>query len=185
MAARLLLVVLVAVAAGCASRTISTAPRRAWAAALAEAAGYAAENQFEPADSVLRAFVTAHPESPDTLDALFWRAVYRADPANPGDSGAIQAQQLLDQYLASTAPQHLRYQAQALRRLTEVRLRPPIVQVDTLREVDTVGVRTAVAREVAARDRVRDEETQVLRDSLTRVTAELERIRRRLARPRP
>ena len=185
MRSRLLVVALAALAAGCASRPRTPGPRRAWTAALAAASTYAAENQFDAADSVLRGFVDAHPASPDTLDALFWRALYRADPANPADSSATDAQALVDRYLAAGGPQRMRYEALALRRFTELRLRPVEVRVDTVRVVDTAAVRAAVVREVTARDRVHDEEMQILRDSLARATGELERIRRRLARPRP
>lgn len=182
---RLSLVALVVLVAACASRPLAPRSRRAWAAALASAEGYAAENQFAQADSVLRSFVYLHPTAPDTLDALFWRALYAADPANADSAGLDTAFALVDRYLAATGPQLRRYEAQLARRFAELRRRPPEVRVDTVRVVDTAAVRAGIAREVAARDRLREEDAQKLRDSLNRVTAELERIRRRLARPRP
>ena len=65
------------------------------------------------------------------------------------------------------------------------RAAPPVVRRDTVLALDSAALRAAVAREVEARDRVRDAEAQTLRDSLARTTAELERIRRRLAPGRP
>jgi hypothetical protein len=152
--------------------------------ALAEADRYAAAEQFAAADSVLESYAAANATSPDTLDVIFWRALYNADPANPKEGALADALDLIDRYLRSQAPQPHRYEATVLRRFAEIRDRAPIVRVDTVRAIDTTAVRVAVAREVEARQRLQDEEAQKLRDSLERTTAELERIRRRLAPPR-
>lgn len=184
MRAGLLAIAGVALAAACASRPIVPGTtRRAWNNALARSEQYAAAGQFIAADSVLQTFAIEHPRSPDTLSVLYFRALYQADPANPVPDGVAEAMTLLDRYLAGAPPQPLRYEAQAVRRLAELRQRPPIVRVDTVVVVDSNAVRTAVARDAEARDRAHGEQAQLLRDSLTRATAELERIRRRLARP--
>ena len=183
MRAGLALLASVVLAAGCASRPLVSGSRRAWSSALTQAEQLAAANQFAQADSVLQAFAAAHPNSADTITVLFYRALYNADPANPAADGVAQAAALIERYLSANAPHPHHYEALALRRFAELRSRPPIVRVDPVRTVDTAAVRNAVAREVEARERTRDEETQRLRDSLTRATAELDRIRRRLARP--
>ncbi len=185
MRGRLHVLAVVAFAAGCASRPLAPMAGRAWTATLTEAEQYALAGEFTRADSVLGAYAVEHPRSPDTLSVLFWRALYRADPANPDEAGAAVASALLDRYLSAEATQPHRYEAQALRRLIAIGRRAPVVRVDTLRTVDTAAVRAAVAREVEARNRTRELEIQPLRDSLARTTAELERIRRRLAEPRP
>jgi hypothetical protein len=183
MRAALALLASVVLAAGCASRPHIPGARRAWSNALTEAGQYAAANEFARADSVLQAFAAAHPTSADTVTVLFYRALYSVDPANPAEDGVATATALIDRYLAANTAHPHRYEALALRRFAELRSRPPVVRVDTVRTIDTAAVRSAVAREVEARDRTRDEEAQRLRDSLTRATAELDRIRRRLARP--
>lgn len=181
---RLTLLAAVLLAAACASRPIVPgSTRRAWNNALAQAEQYAAAGRFIAADSVLQRFTTEHPRSADTLSALYFRGLYHADPLNPVPDGVAEAVLLFDRYLAGVPPQPLRYEAQAVRRLAELRAQPPVVRVDTVLVVDSGAVRAAVAREAEARERVHAEQTQLLRDSLTRATAELERIRRRLARP--
>ena len=184
MRGRLALLAAVVLAAACASRpVVPGTTRRAWNSALAVADQYAAAGQFIAADSVLQTFTIEHPRSADTLSALFFRALYQADPANPAPDGVTEAVTLLDRYLAAAASHPYRYEAQEVRRLAELRARPPIVRVDTVLVVDSSAVRTAVARDAEARERTHGEQVQLLRDSLTRATAELERIRRRLARP--
>lgn len=183
MRGRLALLAASLVAAACASRPHVPLTRRAWPTALARAEAFAAAQQFPQADSVLQAFAAEHPRSADTLTALFFRALYHADPANPAEGGVAESLALIDRYLAAATPQPHRYEAQAVRRLAELRSVPPVVRVDTVLVVDTAAVRAAVARDAEARERLHAEQTQLLRDSLTRATAELERIRRRLARP--
>jgi lipoprotein-anchoring transpeptidase ErfK/SrfK len=179
-----LLAALAAFTSACAAaRPLAKRPPRAWAVALAEADSYAAAEQFARADSVLASYAAAHPTSPDTLDVLFWRALYHADPANPEEGALSEALDLIDRYLRARAPQPHLYEATALRRFAQIRDRAPIVRVDTVRAIDSAAIRVAVAREVEARQRVHDEDAQRLRDSLARTTAELERIRRRLAPP--
>lgn len=170
-------------ASGCGPRRIVPTPRRGWLNALDVAQEYAAAGQFAAADSVLQTFTLEHPRSADTLSVLFYRALYQADPANSTEGGPAEAVALLDRYLAATAEQPQRYDALALRRFAELRAQPPVVRVDTVRTIDSTAIRAAVAREVDAHIRARDEETLRLRDSLARATAELDRIRRRLARP--
>ena len=176
----------IGIAAACASR-----PRRAaeseepWPIARAAAATEAAAGRFAAADSVLTAFGTAFPASADTVEALFWRAVYIVDPANESAAGPNAALPLLDRYLSGPVAPDRRYEAELLRRIAILRATPPEVRVDTVVKVDTSAARAAVTREFEARDRVREEELVGLRDSLARTVAELERIRRRVAPPRP
>lgn len=176
-----------ALAAGCAARPKPrTGPSPEWIAALSAAELEATAGRFGAADSVLASFAAAHSASPDTLDALFWRAMYLADPANRADSAATAAISFVERYLNAQAPQPRRYEAEVIRRVVALRNAPPRVRVDTVTVVDSSAARAAAAaRELEARDKLREEELQRLRDSLARTTAELDRIRRRLAPQRP
>jgi hypothetical protein len=177
----------IALGAACASRPVSTPEPEvtAWAAALATADREAALGRYAAADSVLESFHAAHPSSPDTLELLLRRALYLIDPGNPDERSAARALPLLDRYLGAEIPEHRRAEIDVVRRLAAVRTAPVQVRVDTVALVDTVAARAAVSREIETRERLRDEELLRLRDSLTRTTAELERIRRRLAPQRP
>lgn len=174
--------------AACASRPVKPEPQRAWTAALAAADAEAGAGRYATADSMLERFAVDNPTSPDTLEALFWRALYLVDPANPSPAGSAAATPMIDRYFAAATPadQYWR-QAEVIRRFAAIQAAPPVIQVDTVRIVDSVAVRRIVAREVEARGRALEGDLQQLRDSLTRTAAELDRIRRRLAptQPRP
>jgi hypothetical protein len=185
MGRRLLVVLGGAALAACAAR----APRRPttspWSEALATAQLEVAAGRFGAADSVLASFAANNPASADTAEALFWRALFLADPTNPADSTSTAVVAFIDRFLAAQPAPPRRYEAELIRRYALIRATPPEVRVDTVATLDTATLRATVAREVGARDRVRDEEAQRLRDSLDRTTAELDRIRRRLSPGRP
>jgi hypothetical protein len=180
------LAVVVSIGAACTPRApLPRLPRRALAGALAAAELEVSAGRYVAADSILADFAATHATSGDTLNVLFWRALYLLDPANPTPGAPASALTLIDRYLAADATQDQRTEAQVLRRVAAFRVAPPPVRRDTVLALDTAALRAAVARETEARDRARDDESRALRDSLARTTAELERIRRRLAPGRP
>lgn len=184
-------------AAGCASPPpiVSLPPRPApttdaahaeWPREFAIAQAAALRLEFVAADSVLRAFSTRFPGTPQSSDAVFWRAVFRLDPAAAaGDStrdGIRDAVAAFDAYLAGGPAQPRFAEAASLRRIAG--------QVDSLRAQPSPRAPVpAVPPTPASADRdslrVRDEEITRLRQELQETRAELERIRRRLAPRRP
>jgi hypothetical protein len=127
------------------------------------------------ADSLLTEFRSQYAGTPAATDALFWRAMLRADPAST-ISSTRAAQADLAAYQASEEAPPLHVPAGVVRRL--------LVQNDSLRQV--VSTTRAAAALLVPRDSLkpRDEEIARLRSELEQSRAELERVRRRLAPPR-
>lgn len=141
-----------------------------WPGILVRAQRLAERGQYEEADEVLAQFAVEHPATPEGAEADFWRALFKADPANAAVNVREQLA-ALDTYL-SGGPEMPRYvEAQVLRRLVEA--------VDSTRSV-VVAVRAAADARVDAKN----DEVKRLSDEVEKTLAELERIRRRLV-PRP
>ena len=138
---------------------------RIWPDAAGDARRAVAAGAFPTADTTLARFARQYSGSPQAQESLFLLALFRLDPRNTTASprDAVRA---FDAYLATDSATHA-VEARSLRRLA--------VRLDSL------------SQPVAAKpaEPARDEEIQKLRDSLTRATEELERIKRRLAQPRP
>lgn len=185
------------VAAGCVSVSrpsyLRPAAERSWPGTLAEANREAAIGNPQRADSLLARHAAAHPGTPQAHEALYWRAVFRLDPAS-GVWGARDALPLLEQYLANPeAPR--RAEAGALRRVAD-----QIVSLNRLasaaaqriqQPAATPGDANAATRAAEARGENRaaadiqelEAEVQRLRAELAKANVELERIRKRLAEP--
>jgi hypothetical protein len=122
------------------------------------------------------------------LDAVFWRAVAHADPANPRGS-LDSAIVLLDSYLAAGNPPHAA-EARTIRQLAR-----------DSQQLGKVQASLQVARDVAAENKQRADvaetkaetkatrsddavkEVERLKDELAKAREELERIKKRLATP--
>jgi hypothetical protein len=178
-AARLL--VLCVTLGACRSGQVSTgtpqpAPRAEWHATLAQASLDVSAGRYAVADRVLMDFTTRNPSSADAAEAMYWRALYKLDPANQSPNPK-EAALLLDGYLASfEAPR--KAEAAMLRRLAtllETRVAAPNVG----------GGTTLVPKVELPPDKAKDDEIQRLKDELAKANAELERIKRRLAQPKP
>lgn len=196
--ARLLLL---AVAVGCAGRPsfLRSAPARSWPATLAYAQRAVSGARYADADSALVNFAARYPATPQAAESQYWRALIALDPFNSRQSGT-DAVQALDTYFATPAQRTHDAEAAMLRRLA-VALTPlreasneAASQVDSARSsVDSIRTRADSARAArASRERTRDEEVQRLRDSLDKVVTqlgdrnqELDRIKKRLAAPKP
>lgn len=141
-----------------------------WVGTLAAVQAAVDSGRFAAADSMLAAFERLEPDSPDASESAFWRAMLQADPRNPAFAPA-DARRGIEAYLATATP----------RRRTEASVMLRILALS-----DSLRAAQAAQRSAAdARDRVRDEEVQKLRDDLQRTQAELDRIKRRLGSPKP
>ncbi len=173
---------------GCAHIPIAaSAPRSDWDRTLSDVRRKIAAGNYLVADKLLGEYVRVHPLTREARDAAFWKAAYMVDPANVRGSlaGGIAA---LDGYLASTDSTDLyRDQALVLRR-TAAAARGvngmgsafPVIPTASGMIKDTVVVVS----------RSRDEEIAALKDQLAKskddlakATAELDRIKKRLANP--
>ena len=171
---RTLLVVLLLCAGGCVSRPrfLQPAPERQWPETIARALAAVEAGRFGAADTLLADFAERHPDSDEANESVFWRAVFRLDPANPAASPERAAVELTG-YLARPGGHSHLAEARALRRAA--------VLADSL--ADASGRRGAAPAEPAATDK--DAEITRLREELKRATEELERIKRRLSTPTP
>jgi hypothetical protein len=150
-------------------------PRNEWATAVAQADHEALASRFGVADRVLADFAERHPNTSEGYDALFWRALYKLDPTNatatPRDAAA-----LLDTYLAASVAVLHRGAATTLRRIAGELDKPAPAAVASTGNAPTPTTAT---------DKSRDEEVARLKDELAKANAELERIKRRVATPKP
>jgi hypothetical protein len=162
---------LVLVAQGCMQRPrfLQPAPKRHWPAAFLSAQSAAAGGRYADADRMLADFARAYPDTPEADESLYWRAVFKLDPANE-EANTRDAIAGLDAYLDSQRGSVHRGEALTMRRLAQ-----QMLALD----------RALNVKPGAPTDRTRDEEVQKLRDELQATKDELERIKRRLAAPKP
>ena len=138
-----------------------------WPDAEGDARRAVAAGAYPTADTTLARFARQYSGTVQAQESLFLLALFRLDPRNTSASprDAVRA---FDAYLASHDSVTHAVEARALRRLA--------VRLDSLTQPSAAAKPAEPAR---------DEEIEKLRDSLTRTTDELERIKRRLAQPRP
>jgi hypothetical protein len=183
---RLLLAGLMIAGTACASttsvrRTMPTSARE-WLAALTSAKTAASAGRYDAADRTLYNFAQLYAGAPEAREVAYWRAVFRLDPANRSASTRAAVEQL-DVYLADSASALHVTEAVVLRRLA--------LSLDSLSQNRIVTTRQPATAELAPddvaaaqeRQQVLQKEIQRLKDSLERSTAELERIKKRLAPP--
>lgn len=149
-----------------------------WAATLAQVGQEVQDNRYGTADRLLREFQQSHPSSPEAADAMFYRALYRLEPANPATSPR-EAGVLLESYLSSTIASPRRAEAMVLRHLASTL----DARASAVAAVGAPQGGAAPAR--AEESKAKDDEIARLRDELTKANAELERIKRRVAKPKP
>ncbi len=142
---------------------------------IAQAGQEATAGRYGVADKLLSDYAARYPATSEAADATYYRALFKLDPANPNAS-AREAGQMMDRYIATNTGTH-RTEAQALRRVaSELEAR-----------ANAVANLSAVSKPEPPKpeDRSKDEELQRVRDELAKANAELERIKRRLAQPKP
>ncbi len=147
------------------------APNAGYVAAIAAAEKRADAGDYSGADKVLADFALRARGTNEAAEASFWRAMYMVDPLNKtaSVSAGIRA---LDIYLDTPGARLYRGQARILKR--------------TAQTVQTLRLASVATVKVVGRDTVyvsREEEVETLKDQLAKATAELERIKKRLANP--
>ena len=148
---------------------------RTWSTTREAAVELQRRGEPAQADSLLTDFRARFPGTPAATEALFWRALLRADPA--GRAAAPRAAVSdLDAYEAGGELQPHHATAGVIRRL--------LLQNDSLRVA--VAAERISAAVLVPRDSLkpRDDEVVRLRAELEQTRAELDRVRRRLAPPR-
>jgi hypothetical protein len=132
----------------------------------------ARESRHAAAEKALTDFAQRFPGSPEAAEVPYWRALLKLDPSSA--AALREAVAMLDAYLASTPSGMHRTEATTLRRLC-------------LALEQRNAAIAAVPPTVAPRpdDKTREEEIQKLKEELAAANAELDRIRRRVSRPRP
>ncbi len=141
-----------------------------WLAALTAAQRSALDGHYDDADRTLATFALTHPASPETRECSYWRGVFLLDPANHGMNLPAATTQLAFYLSDSTRALHIG-EARILRRLAT--------------SLDSVQQSAAALRRATSPDAELTKENQRLKEQLEKTTAELERIKRRLASPRP
>ncbi len=140
-----------------------------WPGLLRQAQQAADAGDYATADRILAEYGVAHPKTPEGAEADFFRALFKADPPNAASTIREQLG-AFDAYLVGGSAQPHYTEAIVIRRLLE--------SSDSLR-----ALVAAVRATQDARARVREDEIRRLTDVLEKTTAELERIKRRLAKP--
>jgi hypothetical protein len=185
------LAAIVLVVAACAELPVQdVAGRNDWERTLYYARQDVDAGNYFAADRVLDEYVRTHPDTRRAHEIAFWRAAYLVDPANPGGSlaGGIAA---LDTYLADSTG---RYRAEAIVLRRTAAAAEAVTHGGTNPAASPLGVSaspTDTTRDtVVVVSKTRDEEIASLRrqlaeskDELAKVSAELDRIKKRLANP--
>ena len=139
-----------------------------WLATQKAVLALAAENKSVAADSTLTQFMRDFARTPEGDRARWWRVLLRADPRfNGGDSGIGIAIAELDSLLADSITTEVRAEAVMVRRT--------VGAIDSLRRAEFR--RRAQATQLAGE---RLDELKAARDSMTRLQAEIMRLRKRL-----
>lgn len=181
--ARLTLAALLACVLGTAcaippSRYTSLGPlaKQEWPSAIAQVQLFVQERRFDEAERLLVDFSQRYPSTREDAETLFWRGLYRLDPANRSADSHI-ALDLFGTYLRSEMPIVHRAEAETLQRVA--------VRMETLREAAAAPVAPppTPTSDRTAELRAKDAEIQRLKDELAKANDELERIKKRLAVP--
>jgi hypothetical protein len=128
------------------------------------------ENRNAAAESALVQFAREYPRTPEGDRARWWRTLMRVDSRVTAGSDPTIALSQLDSLLADTLATDVRAEASLIRR--------NLVAIDSARRAE--GRRRAQATQLAT-DRL--DELKSARDSMGRLSAEIDRLRRRLRIP--
>lgn len=142
-----------------------------WAATLSDLKADVASARYTAADSSISAFLEAHPGTPQSADALFWRAVLKLDPAN-GTGSAREALVAVDAYLAGGTALPNFELAQVLRRTASA--------IESAQRPLPEPVRPTVSVPDSSERARSAEEILRLKSDLEKVQTELDRIKKRI-----
>lgn len=160
----------------------SAPPREQWAVTAAAAQRAVDAGEHPRADTMLVQFAEAHPQTPEALEAVYWRGVIALDPGNPAGSPAL-AGAAFDYYLGEPSAVR-RAEVLVLRRLaTRLELLNDLALALSLGERNTAAA-LATGRAPSSGD-ARDAEIARLKEELRKATEELDRIRKRVTQPPP
>ena len=143
-----------------------------WAALYARITADTSTTRAFGADRALAEFAQRFPGSPEAAEVPYWRALFKIESNNA--ASVRESLTMLDSYLATAPAGAHRLEAGVLRRLGLA-----------LEQRNAAIAAIPPAATVRPEDKAREEELQRLRDDLAAANAELARIRRRVARPRP
>jgi hypothetical protein len=152
----------------------------AWARASAVAAAQVGAGSYVAADRMLADFATQYPRTPQALSATVRRALYKADPANQTASPR-EATALLDSALAMPLDSAGRSDALAMRRITAALERAAALASNASGSSSSSSDSEGKPDE----SKSSSDEVQRLRNELAKANAELERIKKRVAAPKP
>lgn len=142
-----------------------------WPIAVQRATLAADSGNYGNAERILAAYASANPRTRQAHEILFWRAMFKLDPGNTTSGSTSEGIVLLDKYIADTATLAYRAEATILKRLA-VTTQVLQAKATAVPVRDTAVVKPTNEAEVAA-----------LRAELAKTSAELERIKKRLANP--
>jgi hypothetical protein len=128
------------------------------------------------------AFLRRAPAEPAPSDSLYWKALTHLDAANQRGS-TDSAVKFLDIYLGNSTTQTHRLEALTLRRLARDAIQLSRVEAALQQAKSAEPVRAG--EPAPKRDEEAVKEIQRLKDELAKANEELERIRKRLATPKP
>jgi hypothetical protein len=143
-----------------------------WSALYARMTADTSATHAFGADRALAEFARRFPGTPEAAEVPYWRALLKIDPNSA--AAVRESMTLLDGYLATAPAGTHRLEAGVLRRLGQA-----------IEQRNAAIAAIPPASTVRPEDKAREEELQRLRDDLAAANAELARIRRRVARPRP
>lgn len=140
-----------------------------WLLTQANVLTLVAENRTAAADSSLSQFARDFARTPEGDRARWWRTLMRIDPRVAGSDPLVAIVQI-DSLLADSVAMEVRAEAVLMRRT--------IGAIDSLRRSE--ARRRAQATQLAGE---RLDELKLTRDSVAKLTAEIDRLRRRLRAP--
>jgi hypothetical protein len=152
--------------------------KQEWPNVLARAEAAAVSGRYVEAERWLSDFAMRYPETDEAQEVVYWRAVFKLDPANR-DGGLSSSRTLLDSYLRGEGALQHRTEAEVLRQLA--------MRLDTVGPVASPTGALAPApgapADRTAELKAKDAEIQKLKEELAKANDELERIKKRLAQP--
>lgn len=159
----------------CACTSVRTPPVPSyaleWPSVVQTANAAADSGNYASAEKVLTAFAARFPLTREAHETAFWQALYKLDPANRSSGSVTDGLALLDRYIGDSTTIVYRAEAFVLKRMA---INTQMLQV---RLVALPGRDTAQAKNGAEAEITR------LKEQLARTTAELDRIKKRLADP--
>ncbi len=141
-----------------------------WQVVLHRASLAADSGSYANAERILTVYTTKYPGTREAHETLFWHAMFKLDPGNTGGS-IPEGLTTLDKYLSDTATIVHRSEAKILKRLA---MTAQVLQAKAI---------TPAVRDTTILKATSEAEIASLRAELAKTTAELERIKKRLANP--